>query len=87
MPKQAPQTALSRKRGKKAATYGDEALEEAAVTARAEVWDVASTDEEEELKMAESEDNVELGSNSRLYYAMIGNVAPLIDKWKIYLSK
>ena len=51
---------------------------------------MASTDEdelEEELKMIESEDNVELGSNSRLYYAMIGNVAPLIDKWKIYLSK
>ena len=66
---------------------GAEELEEVeeSLPARAEVhWDEASTDgeeSEEELEMTEGEDNVELhGSNSGLYYAMTGDVVPLIDK-------
>ena len=30
--------------------------------------------------MTESEDNVELDGNSGFYYAMTGNVIPIIDK-------
>ena len=47
--------------------------------ARAEVHcDEASTDgeeSEEELEMTEGEDNVELGGNSGLYYAITGDVS------------
>ena len=69
-----------------AALPEDEELEEVeeSLPARAEVhWDKASTDEEEseeELEMTEGEDNVELGRNSGLYYAITGDVVPLIDK-------
>ena len=57
---------------------------EESLPARAEVhWDEASTEgeeSEEELEMTEGEDNVELGGNLGLYYAITGDVAPLIDK-------
>ena len=70
--------------GGPAALPAPEALEEAAVTARAGVHsDEASTDgddSEEELEMAESEDNVELDGNLGLHDAMTGNVITLIDE-------
>ena len=57
---------------------------EESLPARVEVhWDEAITEgeeSEEELEMTEGEDNVELGGNLGLYYAITGDVAPLIDK-------
>ena len=51
--------------------------------ARIEVhWDEVSMDgegSEEKPETTEDEDNVEVGGNSGLYYAMTGDVVPLID--------